>query len=111
MDTMDRIPCCSVIMYIKYVKLGQGTDHICGIKQKITYRHWPSNNGYYVYYVTTVTTRYYGDDILSGISTFLSIVLRIQLMRKSFCHETFSNKKHCPRIIFFFFFFWGGGVF
>ena len=41
MDTMDRIPCCSVSMHIKHFKLGQATDHICGIKQKITYRHWP----------------------------------------------------------------------
>ena len=58
-------------MHIKYFKQYQATDHICGIKQKITYRHSPRNHdngqGY----------RYHGDDILSGISTFLSIVLRI----------------------------------
>ena len=41
MDTMDRIPCCSVSMLIKHFKLGQAIDHICGIKTQITYRHSP----------------------------------------------------------------------
>ena len=78
MDTMDRIPCCSVSMHIKHFKLGQATDHICGIKQKITYRIRPRNHD------NGQGDRYHGGDILSGISTRLSIVLRIQLMCKSF---------------------------
>ena len=73
MDTMDRIPCC-VSMHIKHFKLGQATDHICRIKQKITYRIHPRNHD------NGQGDGYHGDDILSRISTFLSIVLRIQLM-------------------------------
>ena len=74
MDTMDRIPCCSVSMHIKHFKLGQAIDHVCGIKQKNSYRHSPRNHD------NGQCDHYHGDDILSGMATFLSIVLRIQLM-------------------------------
>ena len=78
---MDRIPCCSISMHIKHFKLGQATDHYAESNRILHTVIRPRNhdNGQ-----GSVIVTYHGDDILSGISTFLSIVLRIQLMCKSF---------------------------
>ena len=63
-------------MHIKHFKLGQTIDHrpTCGSKTQITYRHSPRS------YDNGQGDRYHDDDILSGISTFLSIVLLTEFM-------------------------------
>ena len=65
MDTMDRIPCCSVSIHMKHFKLGQATDHIYAkSNRKVHTVIRPSNHD------NGQGDRNHGDDILRGISTF-----------------------------------------
>ena len=101
MDTMDRIPCCSVSMHIKHLKLVKPQPIYAESNRNLHTVIRPRNHD------NGQGDRYHGDGILSVICTFLSIVLRMQLMCKSFLPWNVFKQK--PLSLYNVVFFLGGG--
>ena len=104
---MDRIPCCSVSMHTKHFKLGQATDHYMRNQKENYIPSFTPVTMTMVRVIVTMVMTYIKWNII-----FLSIVLRVRLMCKSFLpRNVFKQNTMSPYNVVNFFFFGGGRIF